>query len=186
MNRTSVYPEDDWYDAALLPLFAVMLVIAAFFFVGYQFVWPAFISARLHFAYLLVCAIFFMPFVCLGRFRIPKTILYALFLIFVARLWFFPVSSRQSFLHDLDRVQIGMTRPKVEAIMAKYSPHYTLSITTKHGIFYRRLAQTDSKNKMERADAISYGHSTEAEYNADVSVVSFRNGRVSEIEFRPD
>ncbi len=197
MNETKKY-KNSWLNWLGLITFALFLAFAWFFAAAWQFVIPAYIPLYAYLLYALLCSLVFLPFLLAGRFRRTKVTFQVVFVITVVLLWFFPMSSRQPFLRDLSSVRPGMTVAQVNAIMGKYmkgtgwppnpfdsgasSPN-TLTVLP-HGSTHQ--TKTNNKGEMEIADAITYRHSDEAEYNSDWGVVSFKNGRVVKTEFMPD
>ena len=78
-----------------------------------------------------------------------------------------PWTSRKQFLRHLDRVEPGMTREKARQVMLPYRP-----------------VGADGPSTADTSD--SYRHSQHPRYNADIGLVSYRDGRVSEVVFLPD
>lgn len=192
-----------WSD--YLGLGGYILALAFLWLIGaaVQAIWPQTISPYFHFGAILLCGLLFLPLVRVERLRIAKAILCGLFLLAMVALWFSPVSTRQPFLRDLDRVETGMTLAQVEAIMGGYMkgtgwpepPPFTKSPTPQSSKTQniKDLAtgsthqiEADKKGELQIAGAVTYRHSDEGEYNSDWGVVSFQNGRVSKVEFMPD
>lgn len=200
MNYAKAKPEPKpaWRDWLLFVVFAILLVVVWFFVFGCQFLSPVLIPAWVHLGFVLACSLLFLPFVLVGRLRAVKAALHGLFLLTIAGMWFFPISSRQPFLRDLASVKIGMTSTQVNAVMGKYakgtgwpanpfaakSPGTDTLTELRSGSTHP--TQTNRQGQMELIGSTTYRHSDEGEYNSDWGVVSFKKGRVVKVEFMPD
>jgi hypothetical protein len=197
MNIEQRKAKPGWRDWLLFVAFTTLVTVLCLLLMGIQISIRALIPASAHFGLVLACAILFLPFVLVGRLRIAKGVVHGIFLMAIIGLWFSPIESRQPFLRDLASVQPGMTPVQVNAIMGKYwkgtnwrrSPFPSDSaapeLFTETGGSTQQT-RTDSWGRRQFIDSITYRHSDEAEYNADFGVVSFSNGRVTNVEFSPD
>lgn len=198
MNGEKSKTKASWRDWLLLVVFAILLVVVWFFVFGCQFLCPVLIPAWVHLGFVLACALLFLPFVLVGRLRPAKAAIHGLFLLTIAGMWFFPISSRQPFLRDLTSVKMGMTPIQVNVVMGKYakgtgwpaSPFAAKSpgteTLTELGSGSTHQTKTNRQGQIELVGSVTYRHSDESEYNSDWGVVSFKKGRVVKVGFMPD
>lgn len=88
-------------------------------------------------------------------------------------------TSRTRFLRDLYSIRPGMTPDQVRRIMAGYNegtgwPPNLL------------VDRVEPSGEFTVPGAIVFRHSDEPQYNSDWGVVSFKNGRVTQVRFDPD
>ena len=106
-------------------------------------------------------------------------------------------TSRQRFLRDLDRIQVGMTAIEVERIMAGYMKGIgakwqpppgmgAVSSITEVGSGQSLPTAMDSKGELQFTGSITFRHSNAARYDSDWGIVRFQDGRVVDVQFMAD
>ena len=148
-----------YWDVAVL---AVAAIVCAILFQGIQdfeaYMWSWLDTC--------ICAgilsVFLLPLV-FWRFKRVKLGLYVAFLLSGCGAEIGPTTSRAFFLRRLDLIKPGMTVSQVDAIMKP--------------VMIERFSSMD---KHGQSGVISYRHSNEGMYNADIGEAKFRNGKVIE------
>jgi len=103
-----------------------------------------------------------------------------------------PINSRQTFLADLNRLEIGYTTVQVEEIMGTYIKGTNWQLFGSGDITIpgtkRRVFEIDTSNTNQLAlkDCNVYRHSNDGEYNSDWGIICYKNGKVDYIDFAPD
>jgi len=115
----------------------------------------------------------------------------------VAVLYFVNWTTRKPFLHDLDRIRVGMTEAEVRQIMGRYvegtgwpavpgsssNAPGTLNIV---GSDSQYSTETSASGQMAIRDSLVFRHSNDGAFNSDWGIVSLSSGRVVRVEFSPD
>lgn len=150
---------------------ALLLIPPAFFELALWTPWPAWFYG----AYAAVTVLFLWA-LSRGTTRAVPGVL-GTYTLILAVLWLVPWSSRKVFLHDLARVEPGMSRAQVEEILDGYirgtgwpaNPFGTPNETT--------------TEELEIQDAQVFRHSNDRRINSDWGVVHFENDRVTRVVF---
>ncbi len=125
-------------------------------------------------------SLFLLPLV-IWRFKRVKLVIYLAFLLSAVVFAVVPTTSRDFFVRRLDSLQPGMTISQVDVAMRQYSGRRY------DGGVVRRQDRKWLPEKFANADrVVSFRHSDDSAYNADVGTVFFSNGRVLGTEFSPD
>jgi hypothetical protein len=116
---------------------------------------------------------------------------------FIATLYFVPWSSRKPFLHDLYRIQPGMSEADVRRIMGRYregtgwpaayggNPAGTGTLTDL-GTGATHATGTTPTGEMTIQNSLIFRHSTDGAFDSDWGVVEFKDGRVTGVSFSAD
>lgn len=146
-------------------------------------------------AYGAGCALVLAPIVLFNRSRLNIGIMAVLF-VGLLFLYAAPWHTRKPFLRDFAKLEIGMTRDEVLAIMDGYMTGTnlppipgappeggTMSVLGSDMVLE---LETTPEGAIGVKDSIVFRHSDKAAFNADWGVVRFVDGRVIETEFLPD
>jgi hypothetical protein len=155
-----------------------------------QEVSPVYLPGWTYAVYAAVGALYFVPSLRARGLRSVVGVLCVAYLAAIALLFFIPLSSLQPFLRDLERVRPGMTVAQVQAIMRGYkrgtgwpvpsgpAPVVSGPDDVSSDVTY----ETSDEGELLLPNTLTFRHTD----NSDWGVVSFRNGRVSKVEFLPD
>lgn len=163
-TRTNIFP----FSFAT----ASLLTAASLLLIGFVlYVWLELATHSMFYSWAATAAFaafFALPAVIL-LWRAPRRIRLALigsFLLLILLLRNLDWNTRKPFLRGLDNVQVGMTAVQVDTAM--------------HGLMRVPASGTSEYG------TVNYRHTDEGWGNADVGVVTFKNGLVSKVEYLPD
>ena len=115
----------------------------------------------------------------------------------LAVLHFVPWSTRKPFLRDLGRIQPGMTEAEARQIMGRYLegtgwPGEVDGAAVPAGRLHdlgsgaTLATKVSPDGQLGFRNAVVYRHSTQAAFNSDWGIVTFKDGKVSGVSFSPD
>jgi hypothetical protein len=87
-------------------------------------------------------------------------------------------NTRKPFLIELGHVRIGMTAQEVDGVMNRYIKGSGIAPVGRFG--------SDENGQLMLKESIVYRHSNDGAFNADWGVVTFKDGKVTNVEFLPD
>lgn len=144
--------------------------------------------------YFFVGSLILSPFLLRRPTKLKFGIL-TVFLFWLPILYLVEWSSREPFLRDLGRVQLGMTQEEVESLMGRYihgtswppNPFNTqqgsLGIAGREGTYPLVLADT---GELGLKGCEVYRHSNHRDFDSDWGIVCYAGRRVSSVEFSHD
>jgi hypothetical protein len=174
-NRADVYGDDAGNDGGRTPRLALLLLL---FWVALSalFIFDLLGSASLYPTFVAVYAGFWTLAGALLLYDRPlreKGLILVLFLILVFSLRFVNWNSRKLFLRDLYRIDEGMTYPQVERILNGYERSFATDTLV------------DEQGRPVTGH-VSYTHTDAAWGDSDIGLLTFKSGRVVEVEYLPD
>lgn len=118
------------------------------------------------------------------RKQIGPLLVLAGLLTLISLLYFVQWTSRKPFLRDLGRIKKGMTETEVRQIMVKYleGPRFPASPLGGGG----NSPTPPLSGEMPIEYSLVFRHSNEAAFDADLGIVAFFEGRVTDSSFLPD
>jgi hypothetical protein len=174
-SETNAYGDDAEHDGGrtnqitllILLLWAALSILFIFDLLGAASLYPVFVAVYAGFWTLVGALLLY------DRPLREKGLALVLFLIVVVSLGFVNWNSRKPFLRDLYRIDEGMIYPQVERLMNGYER--SLGNDTR----------VDEQGQPVTGN-VAYTHTDAAWGNSNVGLVTFENGRVTEIQYLPD